>query len=250
MAFKQAVSSWPLSCVPEQDQKRVLELGITGVEMPPRSDCDKYRDMGFSIVTYVGHQSLEDGLNRRENHARIADEIRTNLELAKKYEIPNLVCFSGNRGGKSDEEGAANTIEGLRMVARDAETAGVNLVIELLNSKADHPDYQCDHTSWGVQVVQGVGSPRVKLLYDIYHMQIMEGDLIRTIRDNIEHIAHFHTAGNPGRHELDQEQEIYYPAVARAIHETGYTGWVGHEFGPKGDALAAIQQAYKQCLVL
>jgi hydroxypyruvate isomerase len=154
MAFKQAVSSWPLSCVPEQDQKRVLELGITGVEMPPRSDCDKYRDMGFSIVTYVGHQSLEDGLNRRENHARIADEIRTNLELAKKYEIPNLVCFSGNRGGKSDEEGAANTIEGLRMVARDAETAGVNLVIELLNSKADHPDYQCDHTSWGVQVVQ------------------------------------------------------------------------------------------------
>jgi hydroxypyruvate isomerase len=95
-----------------------------------------------------------------------------------------------------------------------------------------------------------VGSPRVKLLYDIYHMQIMEGDLIRTIRDNIEHIAHFHTAGNPGRHELDQEQEIYYPAVARAIHETGYTGWVGHEFGPKGDALAAIQQAYKQCLVL
>jgi hydroxypyruvate isomerase len=121
--------------------------------------------------------------------------------------------------------------------------------VELLNSKVNHPGYQCDRTAWGVGVVQAVNSPRVKLLYDIYHMQIMEGDLLRTIRDNIEHIAHFHTAGNPGRNDLDEAQEIYYPAVARAIHESGYSGWLGHEFSPKGDAVEALRQAYRQCAV-
>jgi hydroxypyruvate isomerase len=248
-SFKQSVSHWPISKLSEQDFKRVLEIGITGVEMPPKSDYQKFRDLGFTIATVGGHKSLEDGLNKKENHSRIADELRASLEDAKKFEIPNLICFSGNRNGKSEQEGAENTIEGLRLVAKDAEAAGVNLVVELLNSKVDHPDYQCDHTSWGVQVVKAVGSPRVKLLYDIYHMQIMEGDLIRNIRDNIEHIAHFHTAGNPGRKDLDDQQEIFYPAVARAIHETGYNGWLGHEFGPKGDPIAALQQAFDACNV-
>ena len=247
MAFKQATSYWPLSKVTNEQMKEIFALGITGVEMPPAEKYDGLRNIGFTIATIVGHKSLEDGLNKRENHSRIADEIRANLETAKRYDIPNLICLSGNRNGMSDEEGIANCIAVLSDVAQDAEAAGVNLIMELLNSKVDHPDYQCDNTPFGVKVVEGVNSPRVKLLYDIYHMQIMEGDLIRTIRDNHQHFAHYHTAGNPGRNDLDQKQEIYYPAVARAIAETGYDGWLGHEFSPKGDALAALKQAYQQC---
>lgn len=248
-SFKQSVAYWPLRGLTPELLKEIYNVGITGVEMPPRDEFDKLREMGFTIVTIGGHQSLGDGLNKKENHSRIADELRANFEVAKKYGIPHLICFSGNRAGKSEQEGAENTIEGLRLVAKDAEAAGINLIMELLNSEVDHADYQCDHTAWGVQVVQAVNSPRVKLLYDIYHMQIMEGDLIRNIRDHIAHIAHFHTAGNPGRKDLDDQQEIYYPAVARAIHETGFSGWVGHEFSPKGDAVAALKQAYAACNV-
>ncbi|MDQ3815918.1 MAG: TIM barrel protein [Armatimonadota bacterium] len=248
-SFKQSVSYWPLKNLTRDDYKKIYEIGITGVELAPREKFDELRDAGFTIVTMGGHKSLTDGLNKKENHNRIADELRANFEVAKQYGMPHLIVFSGNREGKSDEEGAENTIEGLRLVAADAEAAGINLIMELLNSKVNHPDYQCDHTTWGVQVVEAVNSPRVKLLYDIYHMQIMEGDLIRNIRDNIQHIAHFHTAGNPGRNDLDEQQEIYYPAVARAIHDTGYSGWVGHEFGPKGDTLQALKQAYDACNV-
>jgi hydroxypyruvate isomerase len=249
MAFKQSVSRWPLRDLTPAQIKEIYAIGITGVEMPPVEEFDQWREEGFVIATIAGHGALSDGLNKVENHQRIADELRANLEVAKKFEIPNLICFSGNRDGKSEEEGAANTIAGLQLVAKDAEDAGVNLILELLNSKVDHVDYQCDHTPWGVKVVKAVASPRVKLLYDIYHMQIMEGDLIRTIKDNIEHIAHFHTAGNPGRNDLDDQQEIYYPPVARAIHESGYEGWVGHEFLPKGDTVAALRQAYEMCAV-
>jgi hydroxypyruvate isomerase len=249
MAFKQSVSRWPLSNLTDAQIKGIYDIGITGIEMPPVEEYDKWCEHGFTIATIAGHKSLQDGLNKKSNHARIADELRANLEVAKKYEIPNLICFSGNREGISEQEGAENTAAGLRLVAKDAEAAGVNLVVELLNSKVNHPDYQCDRTAWGVGVVKAVNSPRVKLLYDIYHMQIMEGDLIRNIRDNIEHIAHFHTAGNPGRNDLDDAQEIYYPAVARAIAESGYSGWVGHEFTPKGDTVAALRQAYRQCAV-
>jgi hydroxypyruvate isomerase len=248
-SFKQCTTWWPLSKALEADgaMERVKALGFEGVEMPPRDKFDFLRDNGLTIVTIGGHGTLTDGLNKRENHARIADELNEKFELAREYGIPNLIVFSGNRNGLSDEEGAEITAEGLKSVAPAAEKAGVTLILELLNSKVDHPDYQCDHTIWGAKVIQAVNSPRVKLLYDIYHMQIMEGDLIRNIRDNIQHIAHFHTAGNPGRKDLDDEQEIYYPAVAKAIHDTGYKGWLGHEFGPKGDAFAALKQAYAAC---
>lgn len=249
MSIKQGTSHWLVSSLDDAGLKKVIEIGVTGIEMPPADKYDHFRDLGFTISTIAGHKSLEDGLNKPSNHSRIADELRESLEVAKKYEIPNLICFSGNRNGLSDEEGAANTVEGLRMVAKDAEAAGVNLILELLNSKVDHKDYQCDHTSWGVQVVEAVNSPRVKLLYDIYHMQIMEGDLIRTIKANAQHIAHYHTAGNPGRKDLDEHQEIWYPPVIKAIVETGYDGWLGHEFGPKSDAIAALQQAYDLCNV-
>ena len=245
MSFKQSVSAWPLTNLTDGKIKEIYNLGITGVEMPPPDDYQMWRDHGFTIATIAGHNGLSDGLNKKENHSRIADELRANLEVAKQFEIPHLICFSGNGEGKSREEGAANCIEGLQMVAKDAEAAGVTLIMELLNSRVDHGDYQCDSTPWGVQVVEAVNSPKVKLLYDIYHMQIMEGDLIRTIRNNIQHIAHFHTAGNPGRNDLDDQQEIYYPAIGRAIRETGYDGWVGHEFSPKGDAVAALKQAYE-----
>lgn len=249
MPLKQAISRWATNNLDETGLKKVLKIGITGMEMPPENEYQMLRDLGFTVVSIVGHKSLEDGLNKTSNHARIADEIRAALEVAKQFEIPNLICFSGNRNGISEEEGAANTIEGLRLVAKDAEAAGVTLIPELLNSKVDHPDYQCDHTAWGVKIIEGVASPRVKLLYDIYHMQIMEGDLIRTIRDNHQHIAHYHTAGNPGRKDLDDQQEIFYPPIVRAIVETGYDGWLGHEFTPKGDIIASLQQAFDACNV-
>lgn len=244
--YKQSVSHWCVSKLDDSEWKQVLGLGIAGIDLAPVGSYDQLKDLGFEIASIGGHGTLTDGLNKRENHSRIADEIRANLEIAKKYSILNLIVFSGNRNGLSDEEGAEITAEGLNIVKADAEAAGVNLVIELLNSKVNHPDYQCDRTAWGVQVVEAVNSPRVKLLYDIYHMQIMEGDLIRTIRDNIQHFAHFHTAGNPGRHDLDEDQEIYYPAVARAIAATGYDGWIGHEFIPKGDIIASLKQAAEQ----
>jgi hydroxypyruvate isomerase len=248
-SFKQCATWWPISKALGEagSLDKIKEIGFTGVEMPPRDKFDFLRDNGFTIVTIGGHGTLTDGLNKRENHSRIADELRANFEVAREYGIPNLIVFSGNRNGLDDEKGAEITAEGLRLVAADAEKVGITLVMELLNSKVNHPDYQCDHTEWGVKVVKAVNSPRVKLLYDIYHMQIMEGDLIRNIRDHFEHIGHFHTAGNPGRNDLDFEQEIYYPAVAKAINDLGYTGWLGHEFGPKGDAFAALKQAYQMC---
>lgn len=242
--YKQGTAFWPLSRVPMNEWKAIFDLGITGVEMPPRDKFDELKAIGFSIVTIGGHGPLEVGFSHKQNHAKAHDEIRANLELAKQYEIPNLIVFSGNRNGISEEEGAANCIEGLAQIAPEAEAAGVTLIMELLNSKVDHKDYQCDHTAWGAKVVSAVNSPRVKLLYDIYHMQIMEGDIIRTIRANIEHIGHFHTAGNPGRNDLDENQEIFYPAIARAINELGYTGYIGHEFGPKKPAVEALREAF------
>jgi hydroxypyruvate isomerase len=246
--FKQAFAHWCFRDLTDAQAKQIYNIGISGVEMPPVEDYTKWLDRGFTIATIGGHQTLQDGLNKTENHSRIADELRANLEVAQKIGIVNLICFSGNREGKSDEEGKANTIEGLRMVAKDAENAGVTLVMELLNSK-DHTDYHCDRTAWGVEVIKAVDSPRVKLLYDVYHMQRMEGEIIQNIRDNAEHFAHYHTAGNPGRNDLNAEQEIYYPAVARAMANTGFSGWVGHEFTTKNDPVEALREAFEACSV-
>lgn len=247
MSFKQSVTTWAIAHLPEKELQQILQIGISGLEMPPIADCPKWRDRGFAVASLTGHKSLQDGLNKKENFNRIVDEIHANLEAAKEFNATSLVCLSGNREGKSDEEGKANTVEILKAVAPDAEAAGVVLVMELLNSKVDHPDYNCGSTAWGVDVVTAVNSPNVKLLYDIYHMQIMEGDLIRTIQENHQHFGHYHTAGNPGRHDLDDQQEIYYPAVARAIRDTGFTGWVGHEFSPKGNAVDSFREAFEAC---
>ena len=227
-----------------QEAKRI---GYEGLEMVPEDHWEVAKLQGLKIVTHFGHESLGDGLNKPENHDRIEREIKANCDKAAAHGIPALICFSGNRNGLSDEQGLANTVAGLKRVAGYAEQKGVTLVLELLNSKVDHKDYQCDHTAWGAAVVKQVGSLRVKLLYDIYHMQIMEGDVIRTIRAHHEHFAHYHTAGNPGRHEIDEKQELNYTAIMREIAATTYMGYVGQEFMPKGHPVAALEQAFAAC---
>jgi hydroxypyruvate isomerase len=196
---------------------------------------------------YAGGGDIANALNRVENHATIEAGFRTNIPLAAKAGVPNVITFSGNRGGMSDEEGARNTITGLKRVKKIAEDHGVTICMELLNSKHDHHDYMCDRTAWGVRVIEEVNSPNVKLLYDIYHMQIMEGDLIDTIRRNIQWIAHFHTGGVPGRHELDGTQEVQWDGVMRAIADAGFKGYVAHEFVPVGDPMESLRKAVDLC---
>ncbi len=232
---------------PEVVIREAARIGYAGVEMSPTELWPAIIDGGLKIITQGGHASLGDGLNKVSNHDRIQRELEASLELAVKWGIPRLIVFSGNREGLPDEKGIETTAAGLKRVAKAAEQAGVTLVLELLNSKVDHPDYQCDHTEWGVKVVKAVNSPRVKILYDIYHMQIMEGDVIRTIRNNIDHIGHFHTAGNPGRNDLDETQELYYPPIMRAIAATNYDGYVGQEFTPVGDPIAGLEAGYNVC---
>jgi len=206
------------------------------------------KDNGLAVASMSGHGSLPDGLNKRSNHERIVNELRESIDIAAQHGIPGLICFSGNRQPHMSEVEAIEAVaDGLRLIAPYAEEKGVNLNLELLNSKVDHPGYQCDQTAWGVAVCERVNSPRVKLLYDIYHMAIMEGDIIRTIRDNIKWIGHFHTAGNPGRNDLDDSQELNYRGICRAIAETGYDLFVGHEFRPKGDPIVALQSTFDIC---
>lgn len=226
--------------------RQVKEIGYSSIEMSPPEIFPIIKEAGLDIAIFVGHQSLADGLNKLENHERIFDELMASFDLAEQYQVPSLLCLSGNRyEGVSDLQGAEICAEILARVAPTAEKKGINLCMELLNSRVNHPGYMCDSTEWGVHVCKMVDSPRVALLYDIYHMQIMEGDLIRTIQNNIQWFKHFHTAGNPGRHDLDDEQEIYYPAIARAVAELDYDGYVGHEFGPKGaDHIAAARAAF------
>lgn len=248
--IRQALAWWcfvPNVLTPEQAVQAAVEIGFDGIDLAPREYWPLIQEHGLALPAIMGHRSIEHGLNRREHHDRIEQEIRANLKLAVQWGIANLICFSGNRGGLDDATGAEITAEGLRRVAADAEEAGVTLVLELLNSKRNHPDYQCDRTAWGVQVCQMVGSPRVKLLYDIYHMQVMEGDIIRTIRDYHPYFAHYHTAGNPGRNELASSQELNYPAIIQAIGATAYTGFVSHEFIPTGDPVVGLRNAYALC---
>ncbi len=250
--IRQSASWWCFTrggAAPETVARAAAEIGYEAVDLVPQEYWQLAKDHGLVISGVSGHASLTDGLNWRANHDRIERELRANLDLAVRWGIPNLICFSGNRNGLDDVSGAEITAEGLRRVAPMAEDAGVNLIVELLNSKVDHADYQCDHTSWGVNVCEMVGSPRVKLLYDIYHMQIMEGDIIRTIQQHHPLFSLYHTAGNPGRHDLDDSQELAYPAIMRAILATGYDGYVAHEFVPRGDPIAALKAAFDVCNV-
>ena len=248
-AIKQSVSAWCFerAMSPRDLAPTLAEIGYAGVDLVDQEHWPLFKEHGLAIAAVNGHRSIEEGLNRRENHDRIEREITANLDLAARWGIPTLIVFSGNRRGLDDAAGAEITAEGLRRVAGAAADAGVTLVMELLNSKVDHPDYQADRTAWGVKVCRLVDSPRVRLLYDIYHMQVMEGDIIRTIRDHHVYFGHYHTAGAPGRHEIGATQELYYPAIMRAILATGYNGYVGQEFIPVGDPVAALKEAFDLC---
>ena len=229
---------------PEQVLAEARAIGIQGVELVRPEQWPAVKAAGLKIVGIGGHGSFTDGLNRKSNHPRIEEELKRNIEVAASNDIRNLICLSGVRAGLSDEEGISNTAEGLLRVVKLAEAAGVVLMIELCNSKIDHPDYQADHTTWGVEVCKRVNSPSCKLLYDIYHMQIMEGDIIRTITQNIEHIGHFHIAGNPGRNNIDDSQELNYVGIMKAVAATGFDGYVGHEYTPGGDAMRVLRDTY------
>ncbi len=250
-ALRQGFSWWCYADRGVADEallKRTREIGYEAVDLVAKPLWPLAHKHGLKIAAVEGHRSIEEGLNRRENAVRVEAELRANIADAVKFDIPVLICFSGNRGGLDDDSGLAICAEILGRVAPAAADAGVTLAVELLNSKVDHPDYQCDHTAWGVRLCDQVHSPAVKLLYDIYHMQVMEGDVIRTVEKYHPYFAHYHTAGNPGRGQPDESQELNYPAIYRAIVATGYQGYVSHEFLPKDDPIAALQSAYDDCL--
>lgn len=231
--------------------KEAKGLGLGSIELLTVKDFPLLQKYGLECGMVSGVPGgIPQGLNRVENHDRIVEFFEAHIPLVAQsgFRVKNIICFSGNRDGMDDEEGLENCKKGLQRIMPLAEKHKVTLCMELLNSKVDHPDYMCDHTSWGAELARRVGSDRFKLLYDIYHMQIMEGDMIRTIRENQQYIGHYHTAGVPGRNEIDQSQEIYYPAVMAAIAETGFDGYVAQEFIPKGnDKLGALAAGIKIC---
>jgi len=227
--------------------KACVEIGIESVELLGPSDWPTVKKYGLTCAMCNGPDRIDYGFNRVEHHDDLIAKFEKAIPQVAEAGFPNIICFSGNRRGMSDEEGLENCVKGLKRLMPIAEKYKVNVVLELLNSKVNHKDYMADHTAWGVELCKRVGSERFKLLYDIYHMQIMEGDLIRTIKENYQYIGHYHTGGNPGRNEIDETQEIYYPAVMRAIVSTGYKGFVGQEFVPKRDPLTSLRQAIMIC---
>ena len=245
----QSVSRW---CYPGMTLDELCiysaQIGLKGVDLLKPEEFEVPKKYGLiCTMGYVDAGTIPDALNVVANHDKIEEGMRRNVPLAAKAGVPNVITFSGNRHGMSDEEGAKNVIIGLNRVKKIAEDNNVVLCLELLNSKVNHKDYMADHTAWGVAVMKEVNSPHVKLLYDIYHMQIMEGDLIATIQANIEWLGHFHTGGVPGRHELNNTQEVQWDGVMRGIVDTGFKGYVAHEFVPTGDPRASLLQAVDLC---
>ncbi len=233
----------------EELAQSVSRMGLSSIELLGPEDwpvLSKY-DLICAMATTPGRANIPNGWNRPENHEWLVPLYLDYLPKVANAGYPNAICFSGNREGLDDELGLENCADGLRKIMGAAERLGVNVCMELLNSKVDHKDYQCDKTPWGVELVKRVGSDRFYLLYDIYHMQIMEGDVIRTIRENHPYIAHYHTGGNPGRHEIDDTQELNYKTVMEAIAETGFQGHVAQEFIPTRPPMAALGQAIMIC---
>jgi hydroxypyruvate isomerase len=246
--IKQSAARWCYEKIPLREFAQAAKrIGLAGIDLLQPADWDVVREYGLTCS--MGYPTarrdfLTVGFNDRANHTMLLGELERTIPLAARHAVPNVIAMFGNRGGRSDAAAIAASIEGLSKIKPLAEEHGVTVCVELLNSKVDHKDYQGDHTAFGVDVMKGVGSPRVKLLYDIYHMQIMEGDVIRTLRDNIAYIGHFHTGGVPGRHELDAKQELNWGAIATAIADTDYAGFVAHEFTPTGDPLTSLKAAY------
>ena len=247
--LKQSVSRWPYQKIPLPEFCRaVKDMGLTAIDLLEEPDWAVANQHGLICsMGYAGGGSIPDGLNVKANHDAIARNFARLIPRAAAARVPNVITFFGNKRGMADSEAIANCVDGLNRVKKIGEDHGVTICVELLNSKVNHKDYQGDRTSFGVEVVKAVDSPRVKLLYDIYHMQIMEGDVIRTIRDNIRYIAHFHTGGVPGRHELDDTQELNWRAVSLAIVDLGFQGYLAHEFVPTRDPLTSLREAVILC---
>ena len=248
--LKQSVCKW---CYRDMALEELCEhaakMGIVSVELLAKEQWPVLKKYGLRCAVGNGICSIRDGTNRTENHSSIERNARELISAASKAGVPNLILFSGNRRGMSDEEAWENSAIVLNRIKAQAEDEGVTILMELLNSKVNHPDYHCDTTPWGVELMKRVESPRVKLLYDIYHMQIMEGDVIRMIRENADYIAHFHTGGNPGRNEIDDTQELNYKAISRAIADLGFEGYFAHEFIPKRDPMTSLREAVELCTV-
>jgi hydroxypyruvate isomerase len=249
--LKQSVCRWCYAGIPLRDFCRsVSNMGLTAIDLLTPEEWPIAREFGLTCSMGSGLGGpIERGLNDPANHDAIVSSLRAGIPLAAKAGVLNVITFFGNRAGRSDAEAIANCVAALNRLKGVAEDNGVTVCIELLNSRVNHKDYQGDRTPFGVEVVSAVNSPRVKLLYDIYHMQIMEGDVIRTIRDNQQWIAHYHTGGVPGRNEIDSSQELNYPAIARAIADTGFSGYFAHEFIPKRDPLTSLGEAVVLCEV-
>lgn len=245
--IKQSICRWCYGKMPlDQLAAAARKIGYQSIELLGPEDFKVVKEQGLTCAL-LRCKSIENGLNRSENHAWIEKELRDNIEFAAAAGIPNVICMSGNRKGMADDEGIANCALGLKRVVRFAEEKKVTICMEGLNSKVNHKDYMYDKTPWGVALAKQVGSPRFKLLYDIYHMQIMEGDVIDTIRKYKEFIGHYHTGGVPGRNEIDETQELNYPAIVQAILATGFSGYLAQEFIPKRDPVASLAQGFKIC---
>jgi hydroxypyruvate isomerase len=231
----------------------VKKIGLKAIDLLAPSEWATIKKYGLncSMCYTAGKRSLTEGWNRKENHEWLIKDYLEAIPLVADAGYKNLICFSGNRNGLDDETGMKNMEEGIKKIIGLAEQKGVIVQIEVFNSKIDHKDYMADKSAWAVELCKRIGSPNFKILYDIYHMQINEGDVIRTIQNNHEYFGHYHTAGVPGRHEINETQELYYPAIMEAIVKTGYTGYVAQEYIPTGktneEKLAALKDAVKRC---
>jgi hydroxypyruvate isomerase len=248
--WRHSVCRWCYSGVPLDELiTQSKAIGISSIELLDEPEWLQVRTAGLECAVANGPTSITKGLNRTEHHDEIIAGAERLLPRVAAAGIPQMIVFSGSRAGMSDADGLRHCAAGLKRLMPMAESAGVTIIMELLNSKVDHKDYQCDHTAWGAELVQRVGSDRFRLLYDIYHMQIMEGDVIRTIEQHHKHIAHYHTGGVPGRREIDGTQELHYPAIVRALTATGFSGFLGQEFIPSRAPFESLAQAVQICTV-
>ncbi len=249
-SFQHSVCRWCYEKIPVEDLAQAAKrIGLSSVELLDPVDWPVVQRHGLTCAMANGTTKITDGLNRLENHAAMIPSMVERIKACADAGLPNVICFSGNRNGMDDELGLEHCAIALKQIVGEAEKRRITVCMELLNSKVNHKDYMCDHTVWGVELVKRVGSERFKLLYDIYHMQIMEGDVVRTITDNHEYIAHYHTGGVPGRHEIDSTQELNYAMISRAIKATGHRGFVAQEFIPVRDPFTSLAEAVAICTV-
>lgn len=251
--IRHSVCRWTMGFLPLPELcQTVKSIGFSAIDLVGPTDWDTLKSNGIDSSMCNGAEiSLTEGWNDSEYHAELSRRYTEHINLVAEAGYTNLICFSGNRRGMDDETGLENCVKGLKTVLSLAERRNIVLQMELFNSKVDHPDYMCDNSAWGIELCKRLDSPNFKLLYDIYHMQISEGDIIRTIRDNHTWFGHYHTAGVPGRNEIEDNQELNYPAIMRAIHETGYEGYVAQEFISKAanstGKIAALSRAITIC---